>query len=550
MTKVQPAASCARRPLRRPALLAVVSMSVVAILTISLGTVAAPLAGTQDQPAEEKVGLAIESRVEDVSSDELTLAAMATLSDPRGWGQADFTFESDPESANRVVLAEPDVADELCAPIETGGRSSCQNGPVVVLNANSWREVPEGWPDLDTYRQYMINHGVGHLLGQFHPSNRCPVPGEPEALMAPQTDGLEGCTANPWPLDWEASLAAKRPAELAPTPDVKPDVPSVNPGGGVVAAAAPEAPTTTAADTTAPSTTDPQTTEPEADATQTETGASETDAKRARSGQDSSSGAPLVALGIVAVLVLVGVVIALAWLRRRSKRTGVFDEYQPAGVLGGDEAATVLAETETVPFGGADPCVGTPLTTAGDEIDVVAFPAGVRHGEGGSDAEVPPVERWNVRLSGRAQRDGFLLWLTPQRWEPGEVDAFRRAISDGVLGEGEAVSQQGAPADDQAQRVGAALGGFLRQRPHLAPAEHEGLGLVVLGDDHVVAAVLGAAELVELRSGLAKPVRRRGVLRLRDSAASPLEVELSVTPPARPRARIVVERSDGVSSPT
>lgn len=45
-------------------------------------------AGAQDQPAQEKVALAIESRVDDVSTDELSLITMSTLTDPRGWAQA------------------------------------------------------------------------------------------------------------------------------------------------------------------------------------------------------------------------------------------------------------------------------------------------------------------------------------------------------------------------------------------------------------------------------------------------------------------------------
>lgn len=40
-------------------------------------------AGAQDQPAQEKVALAIESRVDDVSTDELSLITMSTLTDPR-----------------------------------------------------------------------------------------------------------------------------------------------------------------------------------------------------------------------------------------------------------------------------------------------------------------------------------------------------------------------------------------------------------------------------------------------------------------------------------
>ena len=530
---------------------------------MGLVSVAAPPAGAQDQPAEEKVGLAIESRVDDVSTDELTLVALATLGDPRGWGQANFTFESNPDSANKLVLAEPDVVDELCAPIETGGTSSCQNGPVVVLNAVSWRQMPEGWPDLDTYRQYMINHGVGHLIGQFHPSNRCPVPGEPEALMAPQTDGLEGCTANAWPLSWEAFIAAKRPVALAPTPDVKPEAPSVNPGGGIVAAAAPAAPTTAAQDTAPPATTTPEEAQTDAVAPGTtapgaaetgaaETGASETDLTQTNAKKDSSSSAPWAVLGIVAVLLIVGIASAVLVSRRRSKSVVIFDDDPAAEDFDGEALPDLFGDDDTaVPPDGIGSLEGVPLVAAESGSDFVAFPTAVSPGGHGLNAEVPPTERWNVRLSGKARRDGPLLWLTPQRWEPGEVDAFRRVIGESVSGQSDAVaSQQDAPSEAQAQRVSAALGEFLRQRPHLVPADHEGLGLVVLGDDQVVAAVLGAAELVELRSGFAKPVRRRGVMRLRDAVDSPLEVELSVTPPARPRARIVVERSDGTSSPT
>ncbi|MFZ1440235.1 MAG: DUF3152 domain-containing protein [Candidatus Microthrix subdominans] len=519
-------------------LLSIVVALVTAVGAANVLGIAGP-AGAQNQPSQETVALAIESRVDDVSTDELSVITMSTLNDPRGWGQAGFTFDVDPDSANRLVLAEPDVVDELCAPIETGGTLSCQNGPVVVLNVDGWRTAPEGWPDVETYRQFLVNHGVGHLISQFHPSNRCPVPGEPEALMAPQANGLEGCTANPWPLNWEVLLAVQRPVVLAPMPDVKPDAPSVNPGGGVVAAAEPAAPTTT----TPPLTTEPDTTTPdEADAGAADV--AETRSTQAGPTEDSSSGAPLLALGIVAALVLIGVALAVFWLRRRSKRAKVFDADDAAAVDLNDDVPDVFGDLTAV-----DPADGwnfaeVPLAEVEGGFDPA--PVGVRPGwrpESGNGAELRPADRWHVRLSGRARREGSLLWLAPQRWEPGDVESFQHAIGGGVAGDGEALPH-GAPADVDASRVGAALGEFLRRHPHLAPEDHEGLGLVMLDGDQVVAAVLGAAELVELRSGLAKPVRRQGILHLRHSAESPLEVELSVTPPARPRARIVVERSE------
>ncbi|WP_067499088.1 DUF3152 domain-containing protein [Actinoplanes sp. TFC3] len=125
----------------------------------------------------------------------------ATLADPRGWTAGgrwrlqrvgpgspyDFT----------IYLATPGTRDPLCGDA-SDGYTSCRNAGKVVLNVARWvKGVPHYGAGLATYRQYMVNHEVGHRLGQGH--ELCPGPGEPAPVMQQQTLGLHDCTANAWP---------------------------------------------------------------------------------------------------------------------------------------------------------------------------------------------------------------------------------------------------------------------------------------------------------------------------------------------------------------
>jgi hypothetical protein len=187
-----------------------------------LPTVLAEGPPTRGRP--ELVGLRFESRVDDVSTAELSSTALAILNDPRGWGRAGYSFADRPASVYVVVLAEGPEVDALCLPLRTGGTVSCQNGPIVALNADRWRHAVDHWDrTLADYRGYLVNHEVGHLIGQRHPLPRCPIPGRPAGVMEQQTGSLRGCTGNPWPRDWEIELARSRPTVYAPLPDWAPD---------------------------------------------------------------------------------------------------------------------------------------------------------------------------------------------------------------------------------------------------------------------------------------------------------------------------------------
>jgi len=160
----------------------------------------------------------VEVRVDDMTTRSFPGVVHRTLADSRGWRRARFELVSDAHATYTIVIAEASEVDRLCLPYDTFGKYSCQNGPVVAINADRWRSATPEWTgDLATYRQMLINHEVGHLLGQHHPeSPQCKVPGQAALLMSQQSTELGGCLPNPWPRGEEIARAARHDEPLAP----------------------------------------------------------------------------------------------------------------------------------------------------------------------------------------------------------------------------------------------------------------------------------------------------------------------------------------------
>ncbi|MPV38847.1 DUF3152 domain-containing protein [Georgenia subflava] len=162
--------------------------------------------GSQDAPREAATVRQVRVQVEDglpVDAEVFADFVMGVLNDRRGWGHDDSVAfaRTDQPVAISVVLASGALTDTLCAPLRTLGEYSCGRNQRAVLNAERWSDGAEpflgGGGTLTEYRQYLVNHEVGHLLGRPHTG--CPAEGETAPVMLQQSLRMEGCVPNAWP---------------------------------------------------------------------------------------------------------------------------------------------------------------------------------------------------------------------------------------------------------------------------------------------------------------------------------------------------------------
>lgn len=163
-------------------------------LVVARGSRPAPAEGTvwRVQIAVEK-GLPVDRRA-------FAEAVLATLNDPRGWHGADgstFAWTDSGDYDARVVLASPGTTDELCLPLDTIGELSCGIEETAVLNFKRWATGSQAWKNIRHYRQYLVNHEVGHVIGYHH--DLCAGEGEHATVMVQQTTTTSGCIPEPWP---------------------------------------------------------------------------------------------------------------------------------------------------------------------------------------------------------------------------------------------------------------------------------------------------------------------------------------------------------------
>lgn len=164
--------------------------------------------------------------------DALSAMIDATLANPKSWiNDPAFRFEhvgpgDDPDM--RIQLTSVGTTREVCGGRDLEMETSCHirvdGESRVIINESRWvRGAAPFNGDLGSYRQYLINHEVGHGLG-FAEHEACSAEGELAPIMMQQTLSLNNaelyafspeevypdenvtCQYNPWPYPRPAVL--------------------------------------------------------------------------------------------------------------------------------------------------------------------------------------------------------------------------------------------------------------------------------------------------------------------------------------------------------
>jgi len=116
------------------------------------------------------------------------------LADPDGWVSKGYVFDYDPKASLVIRLSSPRTIHKECG-LPKGLSCAVLGGKKIWLNSDRWlKGAPASQLPLDSYRQYMVSHEIGHILGHEH--EKCNGKGMVAPIMLQQTLGLNGCRPN------------------------------------------------------------------------------------------------------------------------------------------------------------------------------------------------------------------------------------------------------------------------------------------------------------------------------------------------------------------
>lgn len=136
-----------------------------------------------------------------------------TLNDPRSWGipfhdvTLEIVLQKPKKTAFLIRLTPTEVMNQKFQRFRDDQLSVANmTDRTIDINYCRWTEQCPNRSalPLEQYRQYVIQHEVGHILGKLHPTE---TSGQLEApVMMQQTLGIGGHTPNPWPTELDRKV--------------------------------------------------------------------------------------------------------------------------------------------------------------------------------------------------------------------------------------------------------------------------------------------------------------------------------------------------------
>ena len=126
---------------------------------------------------------------------EFNMMVYAYLNDPDGWESQGYSFEYSEDNPDVIIhLSTPKSIKKNCG-LPDNLSCATLGGNKIYLNAERWwYGAVESKLDLEDYRQYVISHEIGHILGFDH--KKCPCEGCKAPIMMQQTLGIGKCIPN------------------------------------------------------------------------------------------------------------------------------------------------------------------------------------------------------------------------------------------------------------------------------------------------------------------------------------------------------------------
>lgn len=183
-------------------------------------TLSAPDASTPDTAVVQYVRIDVEDGLQ-MTDGTLSTFVMSALNDPQGWGKEGPTtyVQTDGAPDVRVVFASPRTAAAMCptphepasllpsaspspsaSPTASAATVQCAGQGTIVVSIYDWIQGLEPFAeDRTDARIYLLNHGLGHVLGKADAECKKGVAN----VMVDQRTLAEACTPNPWPFPTE-----------------------------------------------------------------------------------------------------------------------------------------------------------------------------------------------------------------------------------------------------------------------------------------------------------------------------------------------------------